>query len=98
VKLFLIILSANLTASIAFGILKAAWAKAAEANARQKWPLLKWRDSKLELRTWHEGSSASYRVVLNLQTPARRRELRRQHEEWVGRMDKDYGMDFSHTL
>jgi len=95
-KLFLILLLANLAASFLQGFLGAAWKSATPGV----FPRLKWEDSKLMWRTSlsPNDNGASYKQLLNLQTPARRRELRQQHAEWVARMDRDYGMDFSHTL
>ena len=61
-------------------------------------PRVKWDDGKVKWRLSHTDTGASYRVLLNLQTPARRREERERHAEWVERMRADYNMDFSHTL
>jgi hypothetical protein len=93
-KLFLIILLANLLAPFLRGVLGAAWKSLTTA----KFPLVKWDDSKVLWRLSQEENGARYRVILNLQTPWRRREVRQQHAKWVERMKVDYNMDFSHTL
>lgn len=59
-----------------------------------EFPLYKWRDGQAFKRV----SDRTYIRIINLQTPGRRRQLRKEHAQWVARMKNDYNMDFSHTL